>query len=156
MVQRAPENTQLVPILLFFGLWVIHSAHAQDLNYLKFVQDATTFSPKDNHYDYTVVGGGTAGCPLAATLSENYTILLIERGGDAHTNLNVMREENLVSNPLQINDKDSSSESFTSEDGIRNICGRVLGGRSMVNFGFYSRGDADFYTVLALIGTLIL
>ncbi|XP_074352908.1 sinalpyl alcohol oxidase Nec3-like [Apium graveolens] len=134
MVQRAPENTQLVPFLLFF-----------DLNYLKFVQDATTFLPKDDHYDYIVVGGGTAGCPLAATLSENYTVLLIERGGDAHANPNVMREENLISNAIQVNDKDSPSESFTSEDGIPNIRGRVLGGSSMVNFGFYSRGDADFY-----------
>ncbi|WOH06912.1 hypothetical protein DCAR_0626341 [Daucus carota subsp. sativus] len=116
-----------------------------DLSYLKFVKDATTFLPEDNHYDYIVVGGGTAGCPLAATLSENYTVLLIERGGDAHTNPYVMREENLLDNALQINDKDSPAESFTSEDGIPNIRGRVLGGSSMVNFGFYSRGDDDFY-----------
>ncbi|KAK1366836.1 (R)-mandelonitrile lyase [Heracleum sosnowskyi] len=144
MVQRAPENAYVL-FLLFLGLWGIHSAHAQDLSYLKFVQDATTFSPQDNHYDYIVVGGGTAGCPLAATLSENYTVLLIERGGDAHSNPNVMREENLLTNALQINDKDSPSESFTSEDGIPNIRGRVLGGSSMVNFGIYSRGDPDFY-----------
>ncbi|KAK1366837.1 (R)-mandelonitrile lyase [Heracleum sosnowskyi] len=145
MVQSAPEDAQLVFFLLFFTLWVTHSAYAQDLNYLKFVQDATTFSPQDNHYDYIVVGGGTAGCPLAATLSEIYTVLLIERGGDAHTNPNVMRQENYLFNALQNNDKDSPSESFTSEDGIPNIRGRVLGGSSMVNFGIYSRGDANFY-----------
>nr|XP_017257657.1 PREDICTED: (R)-mandelonitrile lyase-like [Daucus carota subsp. sativus] len=146
MVPRAPaESTRLVLFLVFIGLGVFQSAQAQDLSYLKFVKDATTFLPEDNHYDYIVVGGGTAGCPLAATLSENYTVLLIERGGDAHTNPYVMREENLLDNALQINDKDSPAESFTSEDGIPNIRGRVLGGSSMVNFGFYSRGDDDFY-----------
>ncbi|XP_024534194.1 protein HOTHEAD [Selaginella moellendorffii] len=32
-------------------------------------------------YDYIVVGGGTAGCPLAATLSQKFRVLLLERGG---------------------------------------------------------------------------
>jgi choline dehydrogenase-like flavoprotein len=32
-------------------------------------------------YDYIVVGGGTAGCPLAATLSTRYSVLVVERGG---------------------------------------------------------------------------
>jgi choline dehydrogenase-like flavoprotein len=30
-------------------------------------------------YDYIVVGGGTAGCPLAATLSTRYSVLVVER-----------------------------------------------------------------------------
>ncbi|GFQ04311.1 protein hothead, partial [Phtheirospermum japonicum] len=29
-------------------------------------------------YDYIIIGGGTAGCPLAATLSQNATVLLLE------------------------------------------------------------------------------
>lgn len=32
-------------------------------------------------FDYIVVGGGTAGCSLAATLSEKFSVLVIERGG---------------------------------------------------------------------------
>ena len=35
-------------------------------------------------YDYIVVGGGTAGCPLAATLSTKYSALVVERGGSPY------------------------------------------------------------------------
>ncbi len=40
-------------------------------------------------YDYIVVGGGTTGCPLAATLSQNFTVLLLERGGEETLLLNI-------------------------------------------------------------------
>ncbi|KAI7726637.1 hypothetical protein M8C21_020448, partial [Ambrosia artemisiifolia] len=61
--------------------------------YLGFTYEATDFTP-EKEYDYIIIGGGTAGCPLAATLSEK---------------------------------------------------GRVLGGSSMINFGFYSRAEDFFY-----------
>lgn len=32
------------------------------------------------YYDYIIVGGGTSGCALAATLSEGAKVLLLERG----------------------------------------------------------------------------
>ena len=35
-------------------------------------------------FDYIIVGGGTAGCPLAATLSEKLSVLLVERGGSPY------------------------------------------------------------------------
>jgi (R)-mandelonitrile lyase len=44
------------------------------------VFNATDF-PSEDYYDYIIVGGGTAGCPLAATLSEYYRVLVLERGG---------------------------------------------------------------------------
>ncbi|KAM7486865.1 hypothetical protein LguiA_002874 [Lonicera macranthoides] len=116
----------------------------QDSSYLQFVYNATE-SPSEELYDYIVVGGGTAGCPLATTLSENYSVLLIERGGVAFNDPNVLLEENLIANLLQADDIDSPAEAFTSEDGILNARGRVLGGSSMINFGFYSRADEDFY-----------
>ncbi|XP_075674743.1 (R)-mandelonitrile lyase-like [Castanea sativa] len=37
------------------------------------------------------------------------------------------------------------AQPFTSEDGIQNAHGRVLGGSNAVNAGFYSRVDDDFY-----------
>ncbi|KAM7486864.1 hypothetical protein LguiA_002873 [Lonicera macranthoides] len=115
-----------------------------DLSYLQFVYNATE-SASEEVYDYIVVGGGTAGCPLATTLSANYSILLLERGGVAFNNLNVLLEENEIANLLQADDIDSPGQAFTSEDGILNARGRVLGGTSMINFGFYSRADKDFY-----------
>ncbi|KAJ8650155.1 hypothetical protein MRB53_003178 [Persea americana] len=35
------------------------------------------------------MGGGTAGCPLAATLSQNFRVLLLERSGSPHGNQNI-------------------------------------------------------------------
>jgi 2-polyprenyl-6-methoxyphenol hydroxylase-like FAD-dependent oxidoreductase len=54
--------------------------HESDPNY-PFVHNATEAPLVLRNYDYIIVGGGTAGCPLAATLSQNFTVLLLERGG---------------------------------------------------------------------------
>ncbi|KAM7486861.1 hypothetical protein LguiA_002870 [Lonicera macranthoides] len=115
-----------------------------DSSYLQFVYNATE-SPSEEVYDYIVVGGGTAGCPLATTLSTNYSVLLLERGGVAFNDPYVLLEENVIVNLLQADDIDSPTQAFTSEDGVLNARGRVLGGSSMINFGFYSRADKDFY-----------
>ncbi|CAN1332868.1 Protein HOTHEAD, partial [Linum perenne] len=64
---------------------------------------------------------GTAGCPLAATLSQNATVLLLERGGSPYGDPNI-----------------------TSEDGVINSRPRVLGGGSCLNAGFYSRAGPDY------------
>ena len=37
-------------------------------------------------YDYIVVGGGTAGCPLVAKLSTKYSVLVVENGGSPYGN----------------------------------------------------------------------
>ncbi|KAJ9537521.1 hypothetical protein OSB04_030254 [Centaurea solstitialis] len=43
-----------------------------------FVHEATE-APRVSFYDYIVIGGGTTGIPLAATLSANASVLLLER-----------------------------------------------------------------------------
>ncbi|KAM7486850.1 hypothetical protein LguiA_002859 [Lonicera macranthoides] len=116
----------------------------QDSSYLQFVYNATE-SPSEEVYDYIVVGGGTAGCPLATTLSANYSVLLLERGGVALNDPNVLLEENALANNLPTDDINSPGQTFTSEDGVPNVRGRVLGGTSMINGGIYSRADEDFY-----------
>ncbi|XP_060669805.1 (R)-mandelonitrile lyase 3-like [Ziziphus jujuba] len=75
---------------------------------MKSVYNATDL-PLKEEYDYIIVGGGTAGCPLVASLSANYSVLVLER------------------------------------DGVANVRGRVLGGSSMINGGFYSKADGQFY-----------
>ncbi|KAJ0532815.1 putative (R)-mandelonitrile lyase [Helianthus annuus] len=105
---------------------------------------ATDFTPEEA-YDYIIVGGGTAGCPLAATLSEKYSVLLLERGGVASSDPNIVYEDRMLNPILYTNPFDSPAQSFITEDGVLNFRGRVLGGTSMINFGFYSRGDDYFY-----------
>nr|XP_043629675.1 (R)-mandelonitrile lyase-like [Erigeron canadensis] len=115
-----------------------------DASYLSFANEATSFIPEPE-YDYIIVGGGTAGCPLAATLSESYSVLLLERGGVSDSDPNVLYAINSVTNIINANEKSSPAQAFTSEDGIQNARGNVLGGSSMINFGFYSRADEYFH-----------
>ncbi|KAK9060548.1 hypothetical protein SSX86_021252 [Deinandra increscens subsp. villosa] len=128
--------------ITFFSL--ISGTLSQSPTYAAFVVNATELPPEDS-YDYIIVGGGTAGCPLAATLSSNYRVLLIERGGVPHTNPSVMREDGFIPTLRQIDSLYSPAEAFTSDEGVLNARGRVLGGSSAINAGFYSRADDEFY-----------
>ncbi|KAF5804685.1 putative (R)-mandelonitrile lyase [Helianthus annuus] len=42
-------------------------------------------------------------------------------------------------------DSDSPAPNFVSEDGVKHRRARILGGGSMINYGFYSRADDYFY-----------
>ncbi|KAL8226200.1 hypothetical protein R6Q57_018757 [Mikania cordata] len=94
-------------------------------------------------YDYIVVGGGTAGCPLAATLSQKYKVLLLERGGVPFTNRNVSFLSNFHLT-LADTSPTSASQYFVSNDGVYNARARVLGGGTSINAGFYSRASASY------------
>ncbi|KAJ9183246.1 hypothetical protein P3X46_007130 [Hevea brasiliensis] len=119
--------------------------HSQpEPNYLKFVQNATDF-PSEDYYDSIVVGGGTAGCPLAASLSESYRVLLLERGGVAHGKPNLMTQEGFLTTLTEVDTFDSLAQAVKSEDGVPNARGRILGGSSAINAGFYSRAHPYFF-----------
>ncbi|KZV43456.1 (R)-mandelonitrile lyase-like [Dorcoceras hygrometricum] len=109
-----------------------------------FVSNATEY-PSEDYHDYIIVGGGTAGCPLAATLSEHYRVLVLERGGVPYGQPNVMTQNGFLQTLMEVDAYDSPAQAFTSEDGVPNARGRVLGGSSAINAGFYSRADQDFY-----------
>ncbi|XP_062078590.1 (R)-mandelonitrile lyase 1-like [Humulus lupulus] len=116
-----------------------------DFSYMKAVTNATDLPPWTAEYDYIVIGGGTAGCPLAATLSANYSVLVLERGGDPETYQDFFRAENFEAHMVEEDDGEGPVERFRSEDGVENARGRVLGGGSMINMGFYSRAEKEFY-----------
>ncbi|PON79344.1 Glucose-methanol-choline oxidoreductase, N-terminal [Trema orientale] len=121
---------------------------------MKSVYDATDLPLEDEHYyDYIVIGGGTAGCPLAATLSEKYSVLVLERGGAPNSHPNVLHFGGFFANLMQEEDHegdDTPAQRFTSEDGVENVRGRVLGGTSMINAGFYSRADEEFFSEMGI------
>jgi len=89
------------------------------------------------------LGGGTAGCPLAATLSQNYSVLVLERGGVPFTNPNVSFLENFHITLADISPT-SASQYFISTDGVYNSRARVLGGGSSINAGFYTRANPRY------------
>ena len=116
-----------------------------DFSYMKSVHNASDM-PLEEEYDYIVIGGGTAGCPLAATLSEKYSVLVLERGGAPESYPNVLNAAGFLTNLMQEDENNTPAQRFTSEDGVDNVRGRVLGGTSMINAGFYSRADREFLT----------
>ncbi|XP_060206634.1 (R)-mandelonitrile lyase-like [Lycium barbarum] len=132
-------------LMILISLSVAQSDSSNESpSYMKFVFNATVF-PSEDYYDYIVVGGGTAGCPLAATLSEKFKVLLLERGGVPYGRPNLMTQEGFLTALTDIDDFESPAQAFTSEDGVPNARGRILGGSSAINAGFYSRADQDFY-----------
>ncbi|XBI57633.1 hypothetical protein VPH35_038992 [Triticum aestivum] len=117
------------------------SPQARAVNYT-FARDATR-APAVSYYDYIIVGGGTAGCPLAATLSQRFRVLLLERGGSPYGD---QRVENMTHFTATLADTSAGSpaQRFVSEDGVINSRPRVLGGGSCINAGFYTRASDEY------------
>ncbi|CAL4884666.1 unnamed protein product [Urochloa decumbens] len=126
---------------LFALLCIARQARGVTVNYT-FMREAVQ-APAVGYYDYIVVGGGTAGCPLAATLSERSRVLLLERGGSPYEDARVLSMLHF-SDVLADTSASSPSQRFVSEDGVINSRPRVLGGGSCINAGFFTRAGAGY------------
>ncbi|XP_073036317.1 protein HOTHEAD-like [Primulina eburnea] len=129
----------------------IQEEHPAQYRY-PFIKPASSFSssatwqPQSSGaaaFDYIIVGGGTAGCPLAATLSQSYSVLLLERGGTPFANANVSFMQNFHISLADVSPT-SASQEFISTDGVFNSRARVLGGGTCINAGFYSRASPSY------------
>ncbi|ONI27535.1 hypothetical protein PRUPE_1G093000 [Prunus persica] len=149
------EKSTMSVILFVLHLLVLHlqysevhslsNTSAHDFSYLKFVYNATDTS-LEGSYDYIVIGGGTSGCPLAATLSEKFKVLLLERGTIATEYPNTLTADGFAYNLQQQDDGKTPVERFVSEDGIDNVRARILGGTTIINAGVYARANISFYS----------
>ncbi|CAJ1977107.1 unnamed protein product [Sphenostylis stenocarpa] len=117
-------------------------SHSHQASKYSFVREATS-APPILSYDYIIIGGGSCGCPLAATLSQGARVLVLERGGSPYTNPERIHLKNFVNSLADITPS-SFSQPFLSTDGVLNSRARVLGGGSVLNAGFYSRASSEY------------
>ena len=99
--------------------------------------------------DYIIVGGGSAGCVLAARLSENANcqVMLIEAGGeDRNPLIHIPAGYIKTMVDPSINWMfESQAEPGTANRRIAIPRGKVLGGSSAINGMLYVRGQVDDY-----------
>ncbi|XP_017061588.1 glucose dehydrogenase [FAD, quinone] [Drosophila ficusphila] len=151
--------------LVFTATWDLRIISAQEsnnvlfetINFLRRGQADVELENYDNNlvldseYDFIVVGAGTAGCALAARLSENpnWRVLLLEAGGPERLVMDVP----IVAHFLQLGEMNWKYRTQPSDHAClamnNNRCnwprGKVMGGSSTLNYMMYTRGNRRDY-----------
>ncbi|CAL8130334.1 unnamed protein product [Orchesella dallaii] len=111
--------------------------------------------PRIKTYDFIVVGAGTAGCIVASRLSEQFSVLLLEEGGEPVSAFAVPYFTKWVGYDPAINFNYSSiPQRFASLDTggvIISPTGRMYGGTSSHNDMVFNRGSPKDYDNYARI-----
>ncbi|KAL9229704.1 hypothetical protein vseg_005142 [Gypsophila vaccaria] len=136
-----------------FSIFFFSTCDSLEASKYSFMKEAT-LAPPISYYDYIIVGGGTSGCSLTATLSEGARVLLLERGGAPYGRTDVEEMSKFGSN-LDNMSTTASAQPFVSEDGVVNARARVLGGGSALNAGFYTRAGQSYVEQVGWDGSIV-
>ncbi len=102
----------------------------------------------DKGFDYIIVGGGAAGCVVAARLSENpdAQVLLLEAGGsDRHPFYHLPAGFAKMTKGIGSWGWDSVPQRHMQNKVFRYTQAKVIGGGSAINAQIYTRGNAQDY-----------
>lgn len=107
-------------------------------------------SPASLHFDYIVVGGGTAGCVLANRLTEDgrFKVALFEAGGDGKSSFSDMPGgviRFMHSRAFNWLYRSQDTPPLRNGKGLYTPRGKGLGGSSMINAMIYTRGVPSDY-----------
>ncbi|XP_073835220.1 glucose dehydrogenase [FAD, quinone]-like [Musca autumnalis] len=117
--------------------------------------------PLLKEYDFIIVGAGTAGCTLAARLSENpqWKVLLLEAGGPELLIMDFPATSQLLKLSSEVNWKYYTEPSNAFGFGMYNNSlhfprGKVMGGSSVLNAMMYTRANRRDYDSWAAMGNV--
>ncbi|KAF9212025.1 hypothetical protein BGZ59_007308 [Podila verticillata] len=101
-------------------------------------------------YDFVIVGGGTAGCVLAARLTEqdpSVSVLVLEAGEDMDKSWNIKVPLFLAQAYGTKHDwcLKSTPQAHANNRIIKQVRGKILGGSSSINGMMYTRGPNEDY-----------
>ena len=103
-----------------------------------------------DRYDYIVVGGGSAGCIVAAELAKNpkKTVLMLEAGPSAEEHpetLSTMGYKEAFINDAVMGERFSVPQQYSARQRVYVGTGTVMGGSGSVNGMVYTRGSRFDY-----------